>query len=105
MLPVHTLERVFKRIGKRLNGPRRFEPTLNLEFILELSRVNFLEPTICVMDQHNFPSVQKPLRQNERSLHVIGDNATGVADHVSVTVSQSEHLENIHTGVHARNDR
>jgi hypothetical protein len=58
-----------------------------------------------VLDQHDFPGPQQPLADRQGPDHVGGDDATGVADHVRVTVAQSEQAARIQSRVHARDHR
>jgi hypothetical protein len=47
---------------------------------------------------------RKPLRQTQRPDHVVGDHSAGVADDVRFTVVETEQREDVHTGIHARDD-
>ena len=54
--------------------------------------------------EDDFASPQQSLRQDQRTNHVVGDDPTGVANDVCVAVGETEHLEDVHPAVHARDD-
>ena len=56
------------------------------------------------MDKNDFLRIQQALRYNERTNHVVGDYATCVSNDVRITVGKTEHLENVHATIHARDD-
>ena len=47
---------------------------------------------------------QQPLGEHDRADHVVGHDASGVADDVRVAVGEAEHLEDVHAAVHAGDD-
>ena len=57
------------------------------------------------MDEDDLLGAEQPLRYCERADLVLGDDASGVSDDVSLAFAQSEHGEEVHAAVHARDDR
>ena len=57
-----------------------------------------------MVDENDFLCIQQALRYNERTNHVVGDHTACISNDVRVTVGKTEHLENVHATVHARND-
>ena len=56
------------------------------------------------MNENDLFGVQQALGENQRAHHVIGHHTAGVADDVRIAMGQTEHLEDVHAAVHARDD-
>jgi hypothetical protein len=57
-----------------------------------------------VVNQKNFLSVEKALRDHERSHHVIGDHSAGISNDVGITMIEAQHLKDVHSAIHAGHD-
>ena len=57
------------------------------------------------MDQHDLLGAEQPLADGERPDLVVGNDATGVTDHMGITLGQTQQPVGIETCVHAGNDR
>ena len=99
------LTHVFVRIVECLERPPRLQATFLGEFGIEARLVDFLESAVGVVDEHDLARVEETLGQNQRAHDVVGDDSAGVANDVCVAVCQAQHLENVHSTVHARDDR
>lgn len=73
------------------------------ELGVELCLLHLLQAAVGVVDENNFLGVQQSLGENEGAHHVVGYHTACVSDDVRITVRQTEHLEDVHTAVHARN--
>ena len=71
---------------------------------LELVLDDRLQAAVGVVHQHDLASAEAALRDDQRADDVVGHHATGIADDVCITVRQTEHLEDVHAAVHARDD-
>jgi hypothetical protein len=45
-------------------------------------------------------SVEKALRDHERSHHVIGDHSAGISNDVGITMIEAQHLKDVHSAIH-----
>ena len=72
--------------------------------MFEIILVNIVQAAVGVMNQDHFLSSETTLGKNQRADDVVGDHAAGISNDVGVTVGESEHLEYVHSAVHARHD-
>ena len=72
---------------------------------LNASSVDALQAAVGVVQQDDLTGTEVALRQAQRTDHVVGDHAAGVADDVRLAVTQPEDLEDVHPRVHAGHDR
>ncbi len=97
----HTL----KRITERLESPPWPHTTFVFDFVFEFVFGDVLQTAIRVVDENDFSGFQATLGHDKGADHVIGDDASRIADDVGFAVSQTEELEDVHPAVHTSHDR
>jgi len=71
------------------------------EFRAELVFVDLQQSAICVVDDDEFLRVKQVMGNNQRADRVVGRDASGVADHVSVAGTKAEAMLEQDAGIHA----
>ena len=84
--------------------PARTNAGFRLDVVLQRVADQLLQSAVGVVHEDDFASPQQPLRQDQRTNHVVGDDPARVANDVCIAVGQSEHLEDVHPAVHAGDD-
>src|ERR1017187_5662266 len=99
------LANVLVEIPESFDRPRRLDAGLVLDLLLELVVGEGEHSAVGVMDEDDLLCTEQPLGDRQRADLVICDDATGVADYVSIALFQAEHPVGVQPRVHAGQHR
>ena len=93
------------RIGERLGCPLGLDADLVLDAAFELVVGERQHAAVGVVDEDDLLGPEQALRDRQRPDLVVGDDTTGVADHVGVALVKAEGAVDVEPCVHAGHDR